>query len=225
MKKFAYFPGCSLEKIALSYNKTSVETSKILGVELQELEDWNCCGATTYFHVDQLLAYTLTARNLAMAEKEGLDLVAPCSACYKNAYTTNKYFKADPDVAEHINYALEEDDLQFNGDINVHHIMDIYVNEVGVDAIKEKVKVPLEGLKVAPYYGCQIVRPRKNGEDVENPQFFEDLVKAMGAEAVDFAERLRCCGGCLIMTNRSAAPDMVGGVPQKSGLRWGRRNA
>ncbi len=209
MKKFAYFPGCSLEKIALSYNNSSVETSKILGVELQELEDWNCCGATTYFHVDQLLAYTLTARNLAMAEKEGLDLVAPCSACYKNAYFTNKYFKDDPDVAEHINYALEEDDLQFNGDINVHHIMDIYVNEVGVEEIKEKVKKPLEGLKVAPYYGCQIVRPRKNGEEIENPQFFEDLVKAMGAEAVDFPERLRCCGGSLIMTSRTAALDMV----------------
>ncbi len=209
MKKFAYFPGCSLEKIALSYNNSSMETSKILGVELQELEDWNCCGATTYFHVDQLLAYTLTARNLAMAEKEGLDLVAPCSACYKNAYFTNKYFKADPDVAEHINYALEEDDLQFNGNINVHHIMDIYVNEVGFDAIKEKVKKPLEGLKVAPYYGCQIVRPRKNGEEVENPQFFEDLVSAMGAEAVDFPERLRCCGGSLIMTSRHAALDMV----------------
>ncbi len=209
MKKYAYFPGCSLEKIALSYNNSSMETSKILGVELQELEDWNCCGATTYFHVDQLLAYTLTARNLAMAEKEGLDLVAPCSACYKNAYFTNKYFKADPDVAEHINYALEEDDLQFNGNINVHHIMDIYVNEVGFDAIKEKVKKPLEGLKVAPYYGCQIVRPRKNGEEVENPQFFEDLVSAMGAEAVDFSERLRCCGGSLIMTSRHAALDMV----------------
>ncbi len=209
MKKFAYFPGCSLEKIALSYNNSSVETSKILGVELQELEDWNCCGATTYFHVDQLLAYTLTARNLAMAEKEGLDLVAPCSACYKNAYFTNKYFKADPDVAEHINYALEEDDLQFNGDINVHHIMDIYVNEVGAEAIKEKVKKPLEGMKVAPYYGCQIVRPRKNGEEVENPQFFESLINAMGAEAVDFSERLRCCSGSLIMTSRRAALDMV----------------
>ncbi len=209
MKKYAYFPGCSLEKIALSYNNSSVETSKILGVELQELEDWNCCGATTYFHVDQLLAYTLTARNLAMAEKEGLDLVAPCSACYKNAYFTNKYFKADPDVAEHINYALEEDDLQFNGQINVHHIMDVYVNEVGVEAIKEKVKNPLEGLKVAPYYGCQIVRPRKNGEEIENPQFFESLIGAMGAEAVYFPERLRCCGGSLIMTSRHAALDMV----------------
>ena len=209
MKKFAYFPGCSLEKIALSYNKTSVETSKILGVELQELEDWNCCGATTYFHVDQLLAYTLVARNLAQAEKEGLDMVAPCSACFKNAYFANKYLKEDSDLSEHINYALEEDDLQFNGSIDVHHIIDIYANEVGVEEIKAKVTKPLEGLKVAAYYGCQIVRPRKGEEDLEDPQFFEDLVKAMGAEAVDYPDRLRCCSASLIMTSRHAALDMV----------------
>ena len=100
MKQYAYFPGCSLEKLALSYHTSSIESSKILGAELKELEDWNCCGATTYFHVDQLLANALVARNLAMAEKEGMDLVAPCSACYKNAYFTNKYMKEDPDLAE-----------------------------------------------------------------------------------------------------------------------------
>jgi heterodisulfide reductase subunit B2 len=209
MKKYAYFPGCSLEKVAWSYNDSSIETAKILGVELQELDDWNCCGATAYSHVDQLLAYTLVARNLAQAEKEGLDMVAPCSACYKNSYFANKYLKEDADLSEHINYALEEDDLQFNGSIDVHHIIDIYANEVGVEGIKAKVTKPLEGLKVAAYYGCQIVRPRKGVEDVEDPQFFEDIVKAMGAEAVDYPDRLRCCSASLIMTSRRAALDMV----------------
>ncbi len=209
MRKYAYFPGCSLEKLALSYNNSSVETTRMLGVELQELEDWNCCGATTYFHVDQLLAYTLVARNLAMAEQEGLDLVAPCSACYKNAYFTNKYIKEDPDLADHVNYALEEDDLQFQGNIRVHHVLEVFVNEIGVDEVKTKITNPLEGLRVAPYYGCQIVRPKHNGAETENPRFFEALVSAMGAEAVDFPERLRCCGGSLIMTSRHAALDMV----------------
>jgi heterodisulfide reductase subunit B len=209
MKKYAYFPGCSLEKMALSYNRSSVETTKHFGIELQELEDWNCCGATTYFHIDQLLAYTLVARNLAIAEKEGLDLVAPCSACYKNAYFTNEYIKEDPDLADHINYALEQDNLRFNGDIAVHHIIDIFANEVGPEEIRSRVTNPLDGLKVAPYYGCQIVRPRKNGEEIENPQFFEEIVSAMGAEAVDFADRLRCCGASLIMTSRHAALMMV----------------
>jgi len=209
MKKFAYFPGCSLEKLALSYNQSSVATTKKLGVELQELEDWNCCGATTYFHVDQLLAYTLVARNLAQAEMAGLDLVTPCSACYKNAYFTNRYLQEDPDLAEHINFALEADNLQFRGNIHVHHLMEVFVDHVGVEAIKDKITRPLNGLRVAPYYGCQIVRPKKNGADIENPSFFEDLVSAMGAEPVLFALKTRCCGGSLIMTSRHAALDMA----------------
>jgi len=209
MKKYAYFPGCSLEKMALSYHKSSLETTRALGVELEELEDWNCCGATTYFHLDEILANTLVARNLAIAEKQGLDFVAPCSACYKNAYFTNTYMKEDADLAEHINYALEADDLQLSGDLNVHHLIDIFANEIGPEEIKKKVTNPLIELSIAPYYGCQIVRPRKNGENVEDPQFFEELIRAMGANPIDFAYKTRCCGGSLLLTNRPAALDMI----------------
>jgi heterodisulfide reductase subunit B len=199
MKKYAYFPGCSLEKMALSYHLSAIETTRKLGVELKELEDWNCCGATTYFHVDELLAYTLVARNLAMAEKEGLDLVAPCSACYKNAFFTNAYLKQDPDLAEHINFALNEDNLQFSGNIAVRHLIEV----------RNSVSQPLKGLRVVPYYGCQILRPRKDSEDVEQPQFFEDLLSAIGAVPVDFPLKLYCCSGSLILTNRRAALGMV----------------
>ena len=209
MKKYAYFPGCSLEKMAQSYHMSTMETTRKLDIELQELDDWNCCGATAYFHVDEILAYTLTARNLAMAEKAGLDLVAPCSACYKNSYFTNKNLKQDPDLADHINYALEEDDLSFSGSIAVHHLMEVYVHDVGLEEIKAKVSHPLKGLRVAPYYGCQIVRPRKDHEDIENPKFFEDLLSAVGAEPIDYPGRLRCCGGSLILTSRDAALNMV----------------
>ena len=209
MKKYAYFPGCSLEKMALSYHKSSMEPTQALGVELEELEDWNCCGATTYFHLDEILANTLVARNLAMAEKKGLDFVAPCSACYKNAYFTNSYMQEDEDLAAHINFALEADDLQLSGDLKVHHLIDIFADEIGAKAIKDKVTTPLEGLKIAPYYGCQIVRPRKNGENVEDPQFFEEILTAMGADAVDFAYKTRCCGGSLLITNRKAALNMI----------------
>lgn len=209
MKKYAYFPGCSLEKMAFSYHQSALETTSILGVELHELEDWNCCGATTYFHLDEILANTLVARNLALAEKQNLDLVAPCSACYKNAYFTNAYIKEDPDLAEHINYALEADGLHLSGKLTVHHLMEIFVEEIGMEEIQSKVTTPLTDLHVAPYYGCQIVRPRKNGENIENPQFFETLLSAIGAEAVDFAYKTRCCGGSLLLTNRRAALDMI----------------
>lgn len=209
MKKYAYFPGCSLEKIASSYHKSALETTKYYDIELQELDDWNCCGATTYFHLDEILANTLVARNLALAEKEGLDLVAPCSACYKNAYFTTEYFRNDPDLAEHINYALQEDDLHFDGKIDVYHLIEVFTKDLGISKLQEGIKQPLKGLLIAPYYGCQIERPRHRGVEAEDPHYFEDLISAMGAEPAYFPERLRCCGGSLIMTNRVAALDMV----------------
>ena len=209
MKKYALFPGCSLEKMAQSYHVSALDTTRLLDVELEELDDWNCCGATAYFHVDELLANTLVARNLAIAEKTGLDFVAPCSGCYKNAYFTNEYLKQDPNLAEHINYALEEDDLHYSGSITVRHLMEIYVQDVGLDEVKRKVTHPLKGLRVAPYYGCQIVRPRKDHENVEEPHFFEDLMSAIGADPVEYPSRLRCCGGSLIITSRPAALSLV----------------
>jgi heterodisulfide reductase subunit B len=209
MKEYAYFPGCSLEKVALSYNKSTKAVARKLDVKLTELDDWNCCGATSYFHLDELLAYTLVARNLALAEKTGLDLVAPCSACYKNSYFTNVHLNEDPDLAEHINSALEEDDLHYSGKTGVKHLMEVFVQDVGFEAIKSKVTNPLQGLRVAPYYGCQILRPRKDHEDVENPRFFEDLISAIGADPIDYALRLYCCSGSLIMSNRVAALSLI----------------
>ncbi|NLH74079.1 MAG: disulfide reductase [Verrucomicrobia bacterium] len=209
MKKYAYFPGCSLEKMAHSYHMSALETTRALGIELKELEDWNCCGATAYFHVDELLAFTLCARNLAMAEKEKLDLVAPCSGCYKNMFFTREHLKHDADLAEHINEALAEDNLHYAGTSSVRHLIEVFAHDVGFDAIKAKVTKPLKGLRVAPYYGCQILRPRKAKEDVEQPRFFEDLISAIGAEPVDYLLRLSCCSGALIITNRRAALSMV----------------
>jgi heterodisulfide reductase subunit B len=216
MKEFAYFPGCSLEKIGLSYHLSSVETMGKLDVELKELEDWNCCGATTYFHVDELLAYTLSARNIAMAEKLKLDLVAPCSACYKNSFFTNKHLREDEDLFDHINYALDADDLSYSGSSEVKHLMQVFVHDVGFEAIAEQVSTPLEGLKVAPYYGCQILRPRKNGEDVEDADFFEELMTIIGADPISYPLKLKCCGGSLLISNREAALSMINNLLQNA---------
>jgi heterodisulfide reductase subunit B2 len=209
MKQYAYFPGCSLESLSKGYHISALEAARALDVDLQELEDWNCCGATAYFPVDALLAYTLTARNLAQAEQAGLDFVAPCSACFKNAYTTNNYLQHDKALAEHINYALEADNLHVNGTSRVMHLIDVFTQDVGVETIRQKVTKPLEGLRVAPYYGCQLLRPRKGQENVENPQYFEGLLTALGAEPIDYASKARCCGGSLIITARKAALDML----------------
>ena len=208
-KRYAYYPGCSLETMAASYHVSAVEVGAKLGIEFQEIEDWNCCGATPYSHIDELLAQTLWARNLAIAEKERLDVVAPCNACYKNLGHANEHLKEDADLAEHINFALEADGLRYAGTGSVHHLMHVFVAE-GFDAIKAKVTHPLTGLKVAPYYGCLLVRPRAHGESRETePRFFEDLLSAVGAEPVPYPFRFRCCGGSLITTGRQAALSML----------------
>ena len=211
MKQYAYYPGCSLESLAKNYDSSAKDVANYLGLELKEIEDWNCCGATAYFPVDEILAHTLVARNLAIAEKTGLtDFVAPCSACFKNAYFTNAYLKEDPDLADHLNFALEEDNLHVNGTLNVRHLIEVIIEDVGLDEIRDRTTNPLTGLRVAPYYGCQMLRPRRSQEEeVENPQFFEELLTAIGAEPIDYVNKTRCCGGSLIITNRRAALDMV----------------
>jgi heterodisulfide reductase subunit B len=112
-------------------------------------------------------------------------------------------------LADHINHALAEDNLQFAGRTAVRHLLEVFVQDIGLQQIKARITRPLNGIRVAPYYGCQILRPRKDHEDVERPQFFEDLVTSMGAAPVDFQLKLRCCGGALIITNRRAALSMV----------------
>jgi len=210
MKRYAYFPGCSAETVSASYHLSTIETGAKLGVEFEEIEDWNCCGATPYTNIDELLAHTLCARNLAIAERTGLDVVAPCNACFKNLYHANQDLKKDEDLAEHMNFALEADGLHYGGAVNVHHLIHVFVRDVGLEAIKQKVTHPLKGVKVAAYYGCQLVRPdRHDGFDAAGPRYFEDLVAALGAKPVEFPHRLRCCGASLMIGHRRAALAMV----------------
>ncbi len=212
MNTYAYYPGCSLETMAASYHLSAVEVAAKLGVRLKEVEDWNCCGATPYSHIDEILADALCARNLAIAEKDHLDLIAPCSGCYKNMYYANAHLTSDPDLAEHINFALEEDNLHYSGGVAVYHLMQVFAEHVGPEAIRQHVTKPLKGLRVAPYYGCHLIRPRREGVSVEataNPRFFEDLLTALGATPVQYLGRLQCCGGSLIATSRKAALGML----------------
>ena len=212
MSRYAYYPGCSLETMAASYHVSSMEVAHKLGIELEELDDWNCCGATAYSKVDELLATVLCARNLAIAERQGLDIVAPCNACYKNLWTTNAALKRDADLADHMNYALEADQLHFDGTVEVRHIMHAFVNDEALESIRRKAGERIKGLRVAPYYGCQIVRPRRPGvalDQVECPEYFEALLTAAGAQPLAYPYKLRCCGAALMVTNRRAAVQML----------------
>ncbi len=207
--RYGYFPSCSLETVARSYDVSARLTTDKLGVELTELDDWNCCGATAYFHIDEILALTLCARNLAIAEKMEMDLVAPCSACYKNMLEANVRLKGDEELREHINLALKEDGLQFSGRGRILHLVDVFVESVEQGKAQKLVVNPLKGLRVAPYYGCQLLRPKMGRENIENPDFLENLISATGAEPVHYPLKTQCCGGSLIATKNPVALKMV----------------
>ena len=199
--KYSYFPGCSLKGLGRAYEESLLRVMRHLGVELEELEDWNCCGATAYMSVDETQAGVLAARNLALAERAGShDLLTPCSACYLVLNKTQHNLADFPDVRERIHRALQSAQLAYTGRTRVRHPLDILVHDVGLDVIKEKVVRPLTGLKVAPYYGCQVVRPYSTFDDAWNPTTMDRLLATLGAEVVHFPLKTKCCGGSLTGT-------------------------
>lgn len=201
MKKFSYYPGCSLKGSGRAYEESLLPVFRSVGVELDELNDWNCCGATAYMAVDEVDACVMASRNLAIAEKAGhKEVVAPCSACYLVLNKTKHYLHDSPAINKVVNLALQEAGLSYSGNTPVRHPLDIFIHDIGLDAIKAKVKKPLKGLKVAPYYGCQIVRPYSTFDNQYNPTTMDRLLEALGATVLDFPLKTRCCGGSLTGT-------------------------
>jgi heterodisulfide reductase subunit B len=205
MTDYAYYPGCSLETAASPYDKSVREVFKALGINLHEIEDWNCCGATMYMSVNNTVAYSISARNLAIARKMGMDVCAPCSSCYTILRKTNRQLCWDPKERNKINQALAAANLVYDDPVEVYHPLDILVNEIGLDALKTKVVNSLAGVKVAPYYGCQIVRPYGHFDDVDDPMTMDKLLQAIGAEVTHFPGKVRCCGGMLMTTEEDIA--------------------
>ena len=199
--KYTYFPGCSLQGLGRAYDESLQPVFRKLGIELAELEDWNCCGATAYMAVDEAKAFVLAARNLALAEKNGgHPILAPCSACYMVLNKAKHALAESPPVGAKIRQALATAGLQYRGHIPVRHPLDILLNDVGLEAIRQRVVHPLKGLKVAPYYGCQIVRPYATFDDQYNPTTMDRLVEALGATIVRYPLKTKCCGGSLTGT-------------------------
>lgn len=203
--KYSYYPGCSLHSAHKGYDMSCKAVSKHLGCELVDLEDWNCCGATIYMSIKKVTSLAIAARNLALAEKEGLDIVTPCSSCYTILNKAHKYLSNSPELLDSVNTCLAEAGLKYNCTVRVRHPIDVLVNDIGLEIISMYVKKPLDGLRVANYYGCQIVRPDKGFDDKENPTSMENLFQTIGAEEVYFPNKLRCCGGMLMTTFEDAA--------------------
>jgi len=206
--RYLYFPGCSLRSTGRAYEESTLAVFRALGVPLEEVNDWNCCGATAYMSIDETQAFALAARNLALAEQqdsgEEVNIVAPCAACFLVLTKTQHYLTEYADVRKRVNDAIGTAGLHYAGRARVRHPLDVIVNDLGVDAVSARVKRRLTNLRVASYYGCQIVRPFSTFDHPQYPTTMDRLVEAVGAKPVDWPLKTRCCGGSLTGTIQEA---------------------
>jgi len=203
--RFAFYPGCSLESSAREYGASTVCAARGLGIELEEIPGWVCCGSTPAHMSDRLLSVALPAHTLVLAQgmkTEGV--LVSCASCYGRLRAANHAVKTDPEMRRQVAEAIGTD---YGGDVPVHHALEVMAKIVGEPGFQEKVKRKLTGLKVASYYGCLLVRPPKIAgfDDAEDPQLMDKLVAAVGAEPVRWRSKVDCCGAALAFTN----PDIV----------------
>jgi len=206
--KFSYYPGCSLDSTAKEYDMSVHAVCKELGLELKELPDWNCCGASSGHCTNLKLSLALPGRNLALAEKEGMDLAVSCPACYLRHKKVGYEFNHNEKLRQEI---LRVMDMPYEGKYKTRHLLEILYHDVGLDAIKEKVTKPLKDLKVVSYYGCLLVRPPKVTEfgEPENPVMMDEIMGAIGAAPLDWSGKIDCCGGSLALTRTDIVYKLV----------------
>ncbi len=212
--KYGYYPGCSMEKNARAYHTSTLAVTKPLGIDLVEIDDWNCCGATEYITINKIPAYALVSRNLALASEQNgsTNLVAPCSACYLNLKKVDHYLQDDPELKGKVDTALDAGGLKYEpGSINVQHLLETLYVDIGLQAIKDQVKKPLHSLRVAPYYGCLVPRPGNMGsfDDPEQPTSMDKILKVLGATVIDFPLKAQCCGGHMTQISEDTALELI----------------
>ena len=192
--KVSFFPGCSLEGTAREYGESIEAICKALDLELEELPDWSCCGASCAHCTNEFLSIALPARNLSLAEKLRQDLVTPCAACFSRLKAAEKAL---------IGGAKVDVGIPFHGDIAILHILEFLSQEEVVKKMEAHIKRPLMNLKVVSYYGCLLVRPPRitDAPHWEDPQTLDVLVSRLGGESVFWPFKTECCGGSLVLTN------------------------
>ena len=198
--KVSYFPGCTLKTKAKDLDMYARKCAEVLGVTLEEIDNWQCCGGVFTTAKNEVATKLSSVRALKFAQSKEQPLVSVCSACHNVLKQTNHAMQNDSDFAKKVNlYMAEKTD--YDGSTQVYHYLEMLRDLVGFDAIKEKVVNPLKGKKIAAYYGCLLLRPGTvmQMDDPENPQIFEDLIRALGAEPVIYAMRNECCGGYVTM--------------------------
>lgn len=198
MKTLALYPGCVMQTEQYGYEISLRKILPSFDVELVNVKGFSCCGEPLK-SVNQMLSLSLAARNIAIAEKKELDVFAPCPMCHLSMSECKQILDTDPVMKNRVNAFLKEEDLLYQGTSKVFSILDVFLELIGLDAIKKQVKNPLTDLKTATHYGCHLIRPSEIGrpDDAENPQKMESILKVLGAQPEDYPERLDCCGALL----------------------------
>lgn len=214
--KYALYLGCVMPTEQYAYEVSIREIMPKLDVDLVDLKDFSCCGMPLK-SVNQMLTLSLSARNLAVAEKKGLDVFTPCPICHLALCEAKHILDSDPSMKERINKFLADEGLTYNGSSDVVSILDLLHDVVGVDKIKKLVKKPLKDMKIATHYGCHLIRPSEIGrpDDSENPQKMETILKIIGAKPLDYPEKLDCCGALLTANLPESALTKTGQKLQK----------
>jgi heterodisulfide reductase subunit B len=194
--KLSYFPGCTLKNHAKNFEDSALCALKNLGIEVEELKRWNCCGTVFSLCTDDLIHHVAPVRNLIRTKELDSDkLMTLCAMCYNTLKRSNQRMKNNPEDLEIINNLMYREDLRYQGDVQVLHLLELLKHEIKFEAIAQKIKIPLNGLKIASYYGCYLVRPAEIGfDDMENPTILDDLMQVLGAEPIDFPFKTECCG-------------------------------
>jgi len=192
--KLAYYPGCTMKNHARNFEDATWSAMASLGVEMEELKRWNCCGTVYSLAVDDIMRRLAPIRNLIRAKQGGAsEFATACAMCYNTIKRANNHVKEYPETLSRMNEFMDQEP-DYHGDVSVTHLLEFLRDKVGFEAMGEKVKKPLKGLKVACYYGCLLMRPRSVAfDDPENPKVMENLVQTLGAEPVDFAHKMECC--------------------------------
>lgn len=213
--KYIFYPGCSMQRSARPYLDSLMAIRNELAMELEEVKDWNCCGATEYMSLARLPAFALVGRNLALAQQQANGahtLMAACSACYLNLSKTDHYMSEDAELESQVNEALSAGGLHYDpASLEVRHLLDVILNEVGLERVQQHVTRPLKGLRVAAYYGCMIVRPDldQRWENPEYPTALEQLMGVLGAEVIDYPLKSHCCGGHMTQISPPTAYELI----------------
>lgn len=212
----AYFPGCSLHGLAREYDMSTRLACSRLGINLKEIEDWNCCGATAAHSLNHLLAVSLSARNLAIAHDMNLDqVVAPCAGCYSRLKAASYELRNNKKLAQEVERLIEAPPPVQPEVLNPIQLL---LEAKGIDAIAKKVVKPLHNIKLAAYYGCLLTRPYHVTEfdDPEQPMSMDRILRALGAETVNWSHKAECCGGSYAASETSVVVDLGGQVMESA---------